>query len=117
MTAALYYSGKPCKHGHTGPRYKSSHTCVACNAAKVKVRYTSERNRQRHKYPSPTRPCPALCENCGRPPGERALHLDHDHTAGKFRGWLCFACNSGIGKLGDNIAGLRRAIAYLERAA
>jgi hypothetical protein len=39
--------------------------------------------------------------------------LDHDRVTGKFRGWLCQECNSGLGKLGDDIAGLRRAIAYL----
>lgn len=24
------YQGKPCKHGHNGIRYASSHSCVAC---------------------------------------------------------------------------------------
>jgi hypothetical protein len=44
------------------------------------------------------------------------LHLDHCHVTGSFRGWLCGKCNTGLGMLGDNIAGLKAAIAYLERA-
>lgn len=29
---------------------------------------------------------------------------------------LCFDCNTSIGKLGDNIEGLQRALRYLEKA-
>jgi hypothetical protein len=64
--------------------------------------------------PLPTRATPALCECCGRPPGKRALNLDHCHRTGKFRGWLCDNCNTAIGKLGDDVFGLQRAIHYLE---
>lgn len=82
-----------------------------------------ERNKDRLKdvrrknrgLPEPTRPEPDRCECCGgEPNGQGALHLDHDHVLGNFRGWLCSNCNTGIGKLGDNIEGLRKAIAYLE---
>jgi Recombination endonuclease VII len=66
-------------------------------------------------YPAPTRPCPDLCEACGRPPGARALHLDHDHETGAFRGWLCHGCNRGIGLLKDSIEGVEKALAYLVR--
>lgn len=58
----------------------------------------------------PTRPKPKQCECCGK---EKELHLDHDHESGKFRGWLCTNCNTALGKLGDNIEGLLRAIHYL----
>jgi len=44
------------------------------------------------------------------------LILDHNHDTGKFRGWLCRNCNQGIGKLGDNIEGLQKAMTYLKRA-
>jgi hypothetical protein len=53
------------------------------------------------------------CEICRR---EGPTDLDHDHTTGAFRGWLCRPCNLGLGKLGDDVAGVRRAIAYLERS-
>lgn len=44
------------------------------------------------------------------------LVLDHDHETGAGRGWLCSTCNSGLGKLGDTIEGLQRAIVYLSVA-
>lgn len=73
-------------------------------------------NRRRRKLPEPKRPEPPVCECCGGPPGKRALNLDHDHVTGQFRGWLCGRCNTSIGGLGDDITGLQRAIAYLERS-
>ena len=51
------------------------------------------------------------CDCCSK--ATPTLILDHDHGTGKFRGWLCYRCNSGIGQLGDDIAGLEKAIYYL----
>jgi Recombination endonuclease VII len=63
-----------------------------------------------------------VCACCGKlPVGNRRLCVDHDHHVEKnigvifIRGLLCDACNIGIGKLGDDVVGLRRALAYLER--
>lgn len=53
-------------------------------------------------------PC-ELCTKAG------PLVLDHDHTTGRVRGWLCGGCNSALGMFGDTVDGLRRAIAYLEK--
>ena len=58
-------------------------------------------------------PPPEQCEICER---RRPVVCDHDHRTGAFRGWICARCNSGIGLLGDDVAGLRRAVAYLERS-
>ena len=60
------------------------------------------------------RPLNSLCGNCHKKTVK--LYGDHDHTTNHFRGWLCFACNTGIGKLGDKVEGLIKAINYLERA-
>lgn len=66
--------------------------------------------------PRPTRPRPGLCEMCaGVNADGKALSLDHCHEKNVFRGWLCNKCNTGIGKLGDNLAGALRAVAYLEK--
>src|ERR1039458_8838247 len=65
--------------------------------------------------PVPTRPMPEVCECCGGPPGKQALHNDHCHDTGKFRGWLCGKCNKAIGLLGDNEAGVVNAIVYLRK--
>jgi hypothetical protein len=75
--------------------------------------YSRENSRKHRGLPQPTRPLPGHCENCERPAGKRALSLDHSHVTGQFRGWLCDACNRGIGYLGDSIEGLQRAIDYL----
>lgn len=50
----------------------------------------------------------ALCER-----KFQRLAIDHDHQTGKIRGLLCIACNTGIGKLGDTIPALEKAIKYL----
>ena len=66
--------------------------------------------------PEPTRPEPEFCECCGRWFLSITPHLDHSHSTGVFRGWLCSQCNTGIGLLGDDREGLKKALAYLERA-
>lgn len=43
------------------------------------------------------------------------MSLDHCHHTGLFRGWLCGKCNTAIGKLGDTLEGVKRAVAYLEK--
>jgi hypothetical protein len=66
--------------------------------------------------PLPTRPCPAVCECCGRPPpGKQSLHLDHCHATNVFRGWLCNNCNLGLGHFADSTDRLSLAIAYLRK--
>jgi hypothetical protein len=52
--------------------------------------------------PTPTRQCPDRCEACGDLPGKRALHNDHNHLTGTFRGWLCNRCNRALGFLKDS---------------
>jgi len=44
----------------------------------------------------------------------RRANIDHCHDTGKVRGILCTGCNTGLGHLGDNIEGLKRALYYLE---
>ena len=51
-----------------------------------------------------------LCALCRAGPAE---HVDHDHLAGRVRGVLCFKCNNGLGKFGDDAHVIRSAIEYL----
>lgn len=53
------------------------------------------------------------CAICWNP----ARVVDHDHRTNKIRGLLCGSCNTGLGKLGDDIEGLKRAMKYLRRTA
>jgi hypothetical protein len=71
------------------------------------------RRRRYAGMPEPTRPCPDACEICGRAPGKRSLHLDHDHMTGTFRGWPCSNCNTAIGLLRDNPVLAERVAGYL----
>lgn len=43
------------------------------------------------------------------------LSVDHDHITGKYRGLLCNACNTGLGKFQDNILVLEATIEYLKK--
>ena len=64
--------------------------------------------KKNHPQPQSGTPC-ACCKRIDK------LFCDHDHATGKFRSWICRQCNSGIGLLGDSEAGLKQALAYLER--
>ena len=57
-------------------------------------------------------PKPDVCECCGKPTTK--FCLDHDHKTQKIRGWLCDPCNTGIGKLGDTLEGIEKALNYLK---
>jgi hypothetical protein len=84
-----------------------SRTCGDCKAA-------DERAIRRHKKNNPY-PLNSKCECCSK---VSKLHCDHSHTKSKkFRGWLCSKCNVGIGSLGDNIVGIKRALKYLQNVA
>lgn len=55
----------------------------------------------------------AICKSI-YPQGRGGFHVDHDHKTGQVRGLLCHNCNTGLGKLGDNLDGLERAVQYLQ---
>ncbi|NBO99206.1 MAG: hypothetical protein EBU90_03640 [Proteobacteria bacterium] len=52
-----------------------------------------------------------ICECCKKTTDK--IVLDHNHSDNTFRGWLCDKCNTGIGKLGDDVEGLIKALNYL----
>ena len=63
-------------------------------------------------------PKPARCDCCGKKfkdLNDKHINLDHCRETGTFRGWLCTSCNQGLGKLGDTIEGLEKALDYLHR--
>lgn len=50
-----------------------------------------------------------VCAVCGV---DSQLVLDHDHTTGKVRGWLCNRCNIGLG-WAESEDWVKKARAYL----
>jgi len=69
-----------------------------------------KRKRKLLRYNAP--PQPDICECCGKK--TKKLNLDHCHDTGKFRGWLCHECNTGIGLLGDKSFAVEMAVKYLK---
>jgi hypothetical protein len=52
------------------------------------------------------------CRLCGV--GSNKLVVDHNHRTGKVRALLCQNCNLSLGKFGDDVPGLEKAITYLK---
>jgi Recombination endonuclease VII len=137
-----YDSEKLCGKGHS-ERYVVSEGCAVCSRARVLAGYHRNpqranarraawasknqardrergrlwRRKQRGQIEGPTRPMPDACEVCDRGREGRSLHEDHDHVTGLFRGWLCYPCNTALGKLGDTVEGVMRAVEYLRAVA
>lgn len=134
-----------CKHGHDQtetPPYADGR-CRACararatawNAANPEARKATckkarrqpkakaadlVRNRKRARaailgLPNEDPPIGHPCEICNMP-CPTTPHADHDHTTGRFRGWLCQRCNTALGTA-EQAGWLEAAKAYLARAA
>lgn len=58
----------------------------------------------------------ALCKTPSDWRPRRGLRIDHCHVTGVIRGLLCDSCNSALGRLGDTVDGLTKALNYLIRA-
>lgn len=58
-----------------------------------------------------------VCAICGVEKNRNgsALCVDHNHKTGQIRGLLCHFCNTALGKFGDDIKMLQKAIQYLEK--
>ena len=83
------------------------HTCKTCRSDQARARAVLKR---RHTRPPLGVDCPICERRTSRPV------LDHDHSTGLFRGWICNDCNNALGKFCDSVVVLRRAIAYLDEA-
>ncbi len=59
------------------------------------------------------RPRPPTCEVCGN--GNELIVFDHNHSTGRFRGWICHRCNKALGTLQDNREILIKLAKYLEK--
>ena len=83
--------------------YYFRNICRQCNTV-----YEKDRREARKNAP----PKPEHCQCCHKK--TKKLEVDHIHGSTTFRGWLCTDCNTGIGKLGDDLPGVLQAAIYLE---
>lgn len=91
---------------HIQFKTKLDNRCKACIKKQSKLRNDLKKSWDHLKT--------NICDCCGQE-HHKTLVLDHDHNTLKFRGWICEDCNLGLGKLGDNIEGVEKALAYLKR--
>lgn len=63
-----------------------------------------------------------VCAICGNPETRAdqygrisEFQVDHNHTTREVRGLLCFACNTAIGQMKEDVGRLQSAIRYLEK--
>lgn len=107
----------PEKHRVNGQKFRASNPTSEQNRA-LKKRY----NVTLEEYEQLLEEQAGVCAICGQPEKTkdysgaiRKLSLDHNHITNKPRGLLCNNCNDGIGKLGDDIGMLEKAVEYLKR--
>jgi hypothetical protein len=137
-----FFTGEPCPHGHTDEHYVGNWNCCQCtrdyskeyvknNPEKRKEsnarhfekhkEYHTARSRKYQGLPEATReyPMDGLCESCGNNNGfkkngtQKSLCLDHCHTTGEFRGWLCYGCNGAEGNLKSSCRNIMKLHEYL----
>jgi len=95
-------------------RYRAMSRAWYAKLSPEKLAHYRARHRRLRGLPAPPYPETQCCELCGKDKGDKSLHLDHDHSTGAFRGWLCGKCNRGIGWLNDDPELMRKAALYVE---
>lgn len=107
-----------CGNSYIKKTARGGNYCDNCNKTYSAVLY---RLKAEHKVPENH-----CCDICGK--SEDDLNdvfgrfnrtqskwcLDHDHTSGEFRGYLCRNCNSGLGRFKDDPNLLIKAATYLQ---
>lgn len=76
--------------------------CKDCCSKYKKLQNTAKKN-------APIKP--EKCECCGEPVD--VWYCDHYPHTDKFRGWLCFKCNTAAGYVGDSYEGAVKLLNYL----
>ncbi len=118
-----------CMRGHVG-QWTAAGRCKVCaqmtywrrksfpnKVESQRARSLKYSRNERGLSGQPDYPPTEKCECCSNDFGKRGPQLDHCHSTGSFRGWLCSECNMGIGKLGDTLNAIANAYNYLERFA
>ena len=96
-TRNLSWSAKAGKYNH----YTECQPCID-----FKTRYGFKLTKSDRKLLN-SRPWCQICESLDD------LHIDHNHKTNEIRGYLCGACNRGLGLFRENIQNLTAAIRYI----
>ena len=105
---------KQCGKLHTMDMYSVDYSrsgfvrteCKDCSKQNSRARYTAAKTAP---------PVSSNCDCCNVPFSSDRKHvLDHCHITGSFRGWICAACNTGLGNFSDDPVKVRLGLAYLE---
>lgn len=72
----------------------------------------------RYRIKTAPRPKPEACEICGSLGRDfkKGLCLDHNHSTGEFRGWICTRCNATIGMVRENLEILTAISDYIKKS-
>lgn len=103
--ANKYGRKNKCTECDNKERRKGGHRFNKTNKARVKRDYNITL-----EYYNKCMSTSKVCQICG---STDKLCYDHDHATMEFRGVLCERCNYGVGALGDDVIGVRRALSYL----
>ena len=120
-----YFKEKPCKHCNTGfqPLAPSHLYCSQeCTDTAHTINYLEKTygitlEQYKDLKESQNDRC-AICNEEGfilNPNSKSKLVVDHCHTTGKVRGFLCHNCNRALGLFQDSVAFLEKAIKYLKK--
>ena len=93
------------------------HVCKECQNQKGKDSHLMRKfGLTRDQYDAMYFEQDGSCACCGKHQIELnvTMAVDHCHDTGQVRGLLCGSCNRGIGLLGDNLEGVKKALKYLE---
>ena len=81
----------------------------SCNECRSKKEALSSKDKKFYKRPDHLK-----CPICHDEVDGKYARLDHSHSTGKIRGWLCDNCNTAIGKLKESPEVIRRALDWIE---
>ncbi len=116
-----YLKNKERKLSHQAERYKTEPVFRIKRKQQSRNHRLAQRGLTLEAYENMFINQKGLCAICSNP--ERSLDwkngqlkrlaIDHNHLTGKNRLLLCGLCNTALGKFGDSILVLEKAIAYL----
>lgn len=118
-----YFTGKPCKQGHTDERTTGNSMCVTCNRERAQIVTPHDRLKKRERNLK-TRYGMDITEFVARVAEQasrcgicrnltKQLMVDHCHSQNKVRELLCSRCNNLLGLVDDQIEILQSAQDYI----